>query len=376
MKKTILVLLVMIFCFGSSGMAQVKYYNGLSAFSTVPAANGMGEVGVSFTGNNNFYFNPANLGLLALENKIYISGYPQKTEIYYLEVYSGGLSIPLKLNDRLGIGFAYNYSKVGYSVPVTSYEFPLGTGEMAFFGDRYHRFTLGVGYKNKWELAGGVNLTYVKEDLYAYGDKAVTFDFGLRAGYEFVSPLGESGREILIMKPSVGYSYSNVGGSLNIPLLEGGYDFDLPDIVRYGFSFELTYQKQKQYFNINKFSLLMAIEKEWINQINQNEPKYGFAVTVYELLILRIGTNDANEYDEKGFSIQLAGLRKAIQSNATGYNEDAFFNRFDIQFNYARQSEKVENLVYDSFELQREAASSSYTTYNYDYYELIFSFAL
>lgn len=183
--RRVIIVIIIFFAIASSGIAQDKVgtYNQYYTYSAQASTNGMGEVGVSFSSDNSYYFNPANLGLLAFDNKIITSGYLKKTDFIFIEMYSSHLSFPIKLSENMRLGIGYSYTKIGSDVEVTNYEYPEGTGEISFVGDYNHRLGIGLGIKKKLDIALGLGCSLIKENIFDIHNSTIAFDLGGRAGY-------------------------------------------------------------------------------------------------------------------------------------------------------------------------------------------------
>lgn len=374
MKSIILVLtaVLILVSFSFAGNDPATVYDRFVTFSPSVTALAMGKTGVSYTTSDNFYYNPANLGLLAFKNKMNMGGYLKKADLLSTEIYSSHITFPIHLRDNFKIGIGYSYFKIGTEVMETTEEFPDGTGNIFFAGDHIHRLGIGAGLKKKFDLALGAGLTYVKEDLGDLNNNAIAFDLGGRLGYSIIMPAANDKNKFSFF-PSLGFSYTNLGGTKDNNTLSIGdrpvrpirTETELPNILRYGISNKVAYSKITNDFEHEYISLLLSFEIEDSQENSSSYGAMGVELAVLEILKLRAGKSNGNDfigwnYKSKGYSLSCSGIKKLLAGE--NYDPQKWYNRTNLIFTFSRQSYNSNMEIFE-WEIGEKV--------NRDYYELI-----
>lgn len=353
----------------ASGSAQYISYNPAYTFSSQTKANGMGEVGVSFTDDNNYFFNPANLGLLAFDNKIRLSGYLQKVDFYFNnDITDIHFSTTIYTNKRISLGLAYSRVKVAnkYDNYLTDPYLILPISNL------FQRFTVGLGVRDKIEFAIGLTLNINEEKYFETIRRDYTFDFGLRFGYHMLVFPDESNNYYFRLNPSIGFATINNYREHVYPRYSEYYTMlNLPYIKRGGFSISVAMGNKKGILYHDYFSFVGAIEREWPEDYYSDYTKYGCEITLFEILALRTGQSNFNEYNEKGYSLQLEGIKKFLLAGKSDYEDRTMLSRLNLTFNFSRQSNEVQQYLRTDNGYVLETI-----TYNHDFYELMLSVEL
>lgn len=358
--RSIVLIIIVTLVLVSSSSAQFITFNPSYTFSTQTKANGMGEVGVSFTDENNYYFNPANLGLLAFDNKIRISGYLQKADFYFNnDINDNHFSTTVYTDQRISLGLAY--SRVKTASKNDDY---LTDPYMLQLTNMFQRFTVGLGVRDEIEFALGVTLNIIEERYFETTRKDYTFDVGFRLGYRMLVIPDKRNNHYFRFNPSIGFATVNNSREKVSSQYSMYYTMlQLPYLKRGGFSMAIAMGNKKRSVYHDYFSFVGAIEREWPEDYFSDFTKYGCEVTLFEILSLRAGQSNFNEYKEKGLSLQLEGIKKFLWAGKSEYEYRTLLSRLNLMFNFSRQ--KYEQISY------AEAIS-----YNHDYYEFIISFEL
>ena len=337
-------------------------------------ANGMGQLGVSFTTPNNYYFNPANLGLLAFENKYYLSGYLKETDRVDILLREYHLSVPYKLNDQIKFGMAFSYAETETSQYMSYAPVPQYNNQIT---NNFFRVTASVGYHNHYYLAAGINFTVLQESIYGHDDNAFNFDLGLRGGYPHSFILNENYSVELF--PSIGMAVSKIGTELEFKANADVFDdqtykVTIPQEMRIGISNRLTLRNNSLAGGFDLFSLLTAYELEDLSNHSTTKAKYGVEGTLFETVSARTGKNRNYEYDEWGLSAHLSGLKKLLFGRLL--SDDSILGRVDATFNYAKQTVSVQHIKTEGTDYIVTDGPYYYTYEDVDYFELIISISL
>ncbi len=357
MNKVILLIVAVIALMSPSLYGQAKVGTTGARFlglSPSVRANGMGAAGVALQGHDGIYFNPALLGLFALEHRGALAFYPQEANGEFvsrlqtpLNHQSVVLSLPRQWRPwpkvTLGVGFYRTRLLLGTFIQRDWGHGTIeGTGEVYEFQEwAWHGLT-SLAYDGPVRIAIGLTYKRVHQELGQYQSKTHAFDYGLAASM----PLGRhlkfgllGGRPVLT--PTVGISWANDGPGLE--LIENTYD--LPLIRRLGAAVELGVVRPEQVGHWRLICLTVAGEFEkYLSGVTESRIKAGVELGMAEAIYLRAGhiDRDGSLSSQKtvGFGFSSRGLlrlaSKLISAPSTKKILQQTADFVSLEFSYAR----------------------------------------
>ena len=319
-------------------------------------ANAMGTAGVALTGHDGAYFNPALVGLFAIEHRGALAFYPKeangklkfapllKTPLDHQSVI---LSLPRQWipwhNVTLGVGYYRTRLHWG-----TQIERTWGTGEPGGTGNvfdlqeyAWHGLT-SLAYDGPVKVAIGLTYKSIHLELGQVQSKTHAFDYGLAASM----PLGRFLRFGLLgnrleLTPTVGISWANDGPDME--LISNTYP--LPLIRRLGAAVELGVDRPEQIGHWRLIGLTVAgeFEKDLVRD-TESQFKAGVELGMAEAIYLRAGRIDRDgslaSQKTAGFGISSRGLLRLASGLISAPSTKRTFRRIadfvSLEFSYAK----------------------------------------
>ena len=358
MSKTLLLILLVAALMSPSvcGQAKVGTTSSIEFLGLSPSvrANSMGTAGVALQGHNGAYFNPALLGLFAIEHRGALAFYPKEANgafVPFLDTpfdhQSAILSLPRKWipwpNVTLGVGYYRTRLMFGTTVERTwDTGQPGGTGNVFKLQDwAWHGLT-SLAYDGPVRIAVGLTYKSVHKELGQVQSKTHTFDYGLAASL----PLGHYMKSELLggrleLTPTVGISWANDGPDMEVLY----YTYPLPLIRRMGAAIEVGVDRSEQIGNWRLISLTVASEFEKsLVGVTESKFKAGVELGMAEAVYLRAGhiDRDGSLLSQKtvGFGISSCGLLRLasgiISEPSTKRTFQQIADFVSLEFSYAR----------------------------------------
>ncbi|MBN1894276.1 PorV/PorQ family protein [bacterium] len=204
--KKLIILFVIVGCAGL--MAQEPYRVGTTAANFLEvgvgaAGNAMGDASVAVTSDlMSVYWNPAGLAFMDRSEAHFIQ------QPYIADINMQFAGVGLVLPNIATLAMAVTHMGYGDNMPVTTLEYPEGTGEK--FGVDDYAFTLSIGRKLVQWFSFGVSGKFVSSQIWHCKANAMAVDLGAVVNTSFFSFSGqrEDGMRI-------GMSISNYGTSMS-----------------------------------------------------------------------------------------------------------------------------------------------------------------
>ncbi len=357
MNKTLLLIVAVIALISPSVYGQAKVGTTGARFldlSPSVRANGMGTAGVALTGHGGVYFNPALLGLFAIEHRGALAFYPQEANGEFvspletpLDYQSVVLSLPPQWRPwpkvTLGVGFYRTRLLLGTFIQRDWGHGTIeGTGEVYEFQEwAWHGLT-SLAYDGPVRIAVGLTYKRIHLDFGQGENKAHAFDYGLAVSM----PLGHymesewlGGRPLLT--PTVGISWANRGPDMELY----SNSYALPSVRRMGASVELGVVRPEQIGHWRLIGLTIAgeLEKELFRD-TESQFKAGVELDMAEAVYLRAGHIDRvgslSSLQTVGFGLSSRGLLRLaselINSPSTKRTLQQMADFVSLEFSYAR----------------------------------------
>lgn len=357
MNKTILLIVAVTALMMPSVYGQAKVGTTSAEFlrlSPSVRANGMGTAGVALRGHDGVYFNPALLGLFAIEHRGALAFYPQEANGEFLPTLetpldhqSVVLTIPRQWRPwprvTLGVGFYRTRLLLGTFIQRDwSHGAIEGTGEVYEFQEwAWHGLT-SLAYDGPLKVAVGLTYKKIHLDFGQSESKAHAFDYGMAASI----PLGRymksewlGGR--VMLTPTVGISWANDGPDMEL----NGNTYSLPFIRRLGAAVELGVDRPEQIGHWRLISVTVAGESEkYLIGATESRFKAGVELGMAEAIYLRAGLIDRvgslSSLQTVGFGLSSRGLLRLaselINSPSTKKTLQQMADFVSLEFSYAR----------------------------------------
>ena len=215
LRRTLLMLSLLIFSAVSKSQAQIPLYSQVSA-----ETNAMGGAGVSFVSDNALAIiaNPAELGLFSLKGAFTASYTPTVPDQLNAFAFNTGLTLNRVLPMLpFKVGFGIAYSNPNYSYVATGPASPV----LSTASDRANGLTFGVGADDVVKLGLGYTLRWVTSNigLPVHYHSIYAPDFGIIVGIPVVSLISRLGSRsdvsfggvTPVLNLAVGYAQRNAG---------------------------------------------------------------------------------------------------------------------------------------------------------------------
>lgn len=357
MNKKLLLILAVTALMSPSVHGQAKVGTTSAGFlrlSPSVRANGMGAAGVALRGQDGLYFNPALLGLFAIEHRGALAFYPKEANGEFLPTLQSPLdhqSLVLSLPSRwrpwpkvtLGVGFYRTRLLIGKFIQRTwGSGGPAGTGDVIEFQEWAWHGSTALAYDGPVKVAVGLTYKRIHQDLGQVQGKSHAFDYGLAASM----PLGRymkfgllGGRPMLT--PTVGISWANEGPDMKLH----NNTYALPSVRRLGAAVELGVDRPEQIGHWRLVGLTIAIESEkYLAGIPESWFKAGVELGIAEAVYLRAGhlDRDGSWASKKtvGFGISSRGLLRLVSESVSASSTKKTLQRMadfvSLEFSYAR----------------------------------------
>lgn len=361
MNKTFLLILAVTALMSPSVNGQAKVGTTTAGFlrlSPSVRANGMGAAGVALRGHDGLYFNPALLGLYAVEHRGALAFYPKEANGEFLPTLQSPLdhqSLVLSLPSRwrpwprvtLGVGFYRTRLLIGEFIQRSwGSGQPAGTGDVIEFQEWAWNASSSLAYDGPVKVAVGLTYKRIHQDLGQVQGKTHAFDYGLAASM----PLGRylkfgllGGRPVLT--PTVGISWANDGPDMELYSKTYSNTYALPSIRRLGAAVELGVDRTEQIGNWRIIGLTVAIESEkYLTGVPESWFKAGVELGIAEAVYLRAGHLDRNgslaSKKTVGFGISSRGLLRLVSESVSASSTKKTLQRMadfvSLEFSYAR----------------------------------------
>jgi len=364
--------------------------------SPSPRANGMGNTYLALPGNDAMapIYNPAMLGLFALENNFSLAIYPHSVQwlpgltddILYD---SKALAVGLKLNKNIFAGIGYHLIHLDLGEIARTDE-QGNVIELIHSWEKARALSLGIGGYFGAKIGLGMSIKYVeselalippgsenkttKADIYAY-------DFGGVVQIPVFEILNTSikipfARRLTLKPffvPSLGYSIGNYGGEISY--IDPAQADPIPRVVRVGYSIDSGISLNRKNISWKLVSFKWAREAEdllvkreppdyklkyqkglgdidFYHDLIQWKPnpiiitKQGWEVNCLETFYFREGDyNDLDGkviYQTKGYGVGIAGLLQFASILFPGNDSIKFFvEHIDLQYHWSEMESAV-----------------------------------
>lgn len=355
MNKTLLLIVAVIALMSPSVYGQTKEPAGTPFLRLSPSvrASGMGTAGVALRGHDGVYFNPALLGLFALESRGALTFYPKDPNGVFsmrlespLDKQSAVLSLPRQWRPWPDVAFGVGFYRTGWESG-KYYERTWGNGEAGGtnvfqVNEWASRALASLAYDGPVKAAVGLTYTNIHQDFGSGDNKNHAFDYGLAASI----PLGRylesewlGGRPVLT--PTVGISWANRGPDMELY----SNSYALPSVRRLGAAVELGVVRPEQIGHWRLIGLTIAgeFEKELFRD-TESQFKAGVELDMAEAVYLRAGHIDRvgslSSLQTVGFGLSSRGLLRLaselINSPSTKKTLQQMADFVSLEFSYAR----------------------------------------
>lgn len=353
MRKFLLAFVILILGFTAMAYSQAKVGTAGAVFlqySPSARANGMGEAGVALTSLNSPYYNPALIASPANPYRFSTSFWPVKNKIFNDAYKFGSCNVIYSLpKGALGLGenhtISFGYFRTSFKskpIPVTTYEYPDGTGEFITLSNYNHNLALAYGNKGILDVSAGVSLKLIGQTYDEESSNTQAIDFGLLIGKNLeIESLDNSifhGSRLYLI-PAFGLSNSNIGSDIEYV----DQTWPLWQISRFGFSTKIGLAIEYIDETIDILSITAAYENENQNRdvdYDYKRKKYGIEFGFYEAVYFRVGKilhDWEDDVNTIGFSVRTDRLLKPIFGNIRQFR---LYSILPLEFSYSKQDYK------------------------------------
>jgi len=252
--------------------------------SPSPSANGMGQTSIALPDNEPMamIYNPAHLGIFALNQRIAVGFYPTKTS--WLPQFSDDLKYDCKslnfafgLNRHvfLGIGYYRIFFDLGEQI-ITGEESPI---PICVFNswEKAHGLNFGIGFDKAIKFSLGMGVKFITSQLAPFGTgveydddsgrtEVTAYDFGGLVQVplfdlifkDVTMNLGNGGKIKPFFDSRIGYVTTNIGEE--IQYIDALQKDPLPRLARLGMSINFGLMIENDTFNLKAISITRANE--------------------------------------------------------------------------------------------------------------------
>ncbi len=276
----------------------------------------MGNAGVALKDPQGWQYNPAVLGLCALDRTIVFSPFSGTNLPAEVHLLGRGIAVPFlpvqeSQSSRHGGTVSYNYLYLNSGdMEEITYE-PVPTGRIFHWEDRAYQINFAYGYSGSITLGLGAAVKYIKQEVHDYSTDGYAFDVGLVLGYELITHPDEQSN--LRHFWSAGLTVRNFGPDLRMIR----DDYPLPRSTSLGLAYTFALDKPGPFRRWDRLSatavidLLRPSDKIW-------QEHFGAEVGFYEAVYGRIGWVSSENESEGiacGFSASTKGIVKLLDKS-------------------------------------------------------------